>query len=132
MSSSIITSLRFISRRHALLAMACAFALALVATPASRAADKPLPLSHKFEKVESAEGTPFVVKLTNDSKETLKLSGKVLLAVVNHAADKARALPDHSLAAGETWTIPGLAADDKVVVAAPGYAPLEVRVPFKL
>jgi len=132
MINSATPSLRSSTRRHALLALACAFVLSLVSAPALLAADKPLPLSHTFEKVESTEGTPFVVKLKNDSKESLKLSGKVLLAVVNHAMDKARALPDHTLAAGETWTITGLAADDKVLVSAAGYAQLEVRVPFKL
>jgi len=54
------------------------------------------------------------------------------LSVVNHAMDKARKLPDHSLAAGQTWTISELTADDKVILSAPGYAPLEIRVPFKL
>ncbi|HWA24775.1 MAG TPA: hypothetical protein VG734_03800 [Lacunisphaera sp.] len=127
-----IVSLPAITRRHALLGLLCAFTLALVAAPASRAADKPLPLSPTFEKVESSEGTPFVLKLKNDSKETLKVSGKVLLAVVNHATDKARALPEHTLAAGEVWTITGLSADDKVLVSAAGHAQLEVRVPFRL
>lgn len=46
--------------------------------------------------------------------------------------DKARALPEPTLAAGEVWTITGLAADDKAVVSAAGHAPLEVKVPFKL
>lgn len=120
------------SRRSALLALACAFVLSLVSVPALQAADKALPLSPTFEKVASTEGTPFVLHLKNDSKDTLKLSGKVLLSVVNHAMDKARVLPEHSLAAGEVWTIAALSADDRVLVSAAGYAPLEFRVPFKL
>lgn len=120
------------TRRPALLALACAFVLALVAAPATQAAEKALPLSPTFAKVESSEGTPFVLKLKNDSKTSLKLNGKVLLAVVNHAMDKARALPEQTLGAGEVWTITGLAGDDKVVVTAAGHAPLELKVPFKL
>jgi len=101
-------------------------------TPQPRADAVALPLSHSFEKVESAHGTPFVLKVKNDSKTSLKLSGHVLLSVVNHAMDKARPLPEHTLEAGATWTIPELTADDRVVLKADGYAPLEIRVPFKL
>ena len=124
-----------------LLALACLAGLPFVAvsvsaadaSPAQPRADTPaLPLSHSFEKVESAHGTPFVLKIKNDSKGTLQLSGHVLLSVVNHAMDKARKLPDQSLEAGKTWTITELTADDKVVLNAAGYAPLEIRVPFKL
>lgn len=123
-----------------LLASACLASLSLVAvanvsadTAAPRADHaKVLPLSHTFAKVESHEGTPFVLKLKNDSHDALKLHGKVLLAVVNHAMDKARKLPEQNLAAGETWTVTGLTADDKVIVSADGYADLEIRVPFKL
>ncbi len=120
------------SRRSALLAVACTFALALVSAPALQAADKALTLTPTFEKVASTEGTPFVLHLKNDSKDTLKLSGKVLLSVVNHSADKARVLPEHTLEAGQSWTIPNLSGDDRVLVSAAGFAPLEVKVPFKL
>ena len=120
------------TRRHALLALACAFVLSLVAIPALQAADKPLPVTATFEKVASSEGTPFVLHLKNDSKDTLKLSGKVLLSVVNHAMDKARALPEQSVEAGKVMTVSGLAGDDKVIVSAAGFAPFEVKVPFKL
>ena len=123
-----------------LLALAClaglpflsvsALAIDDTSAPQPRADAPALPLSHSFEKVESAQGTPFVLKVKNDSKVTLQLSGHVLLSVVNHAMDKARKLPDHSLEAGKTWTITELTADDKVVLNAAGYAPLEIRVPF--
>jgi hypothetical protein len=125
-----------------LLALACLAGLPFVSvsalaiddtTPQQPRADAPaLPLSHSFEKVESAHGTPFVLKVKNDSKVSLKLSGQVLLSVVNHAMDKARQLPEHTLEAGATWTISELTADDKVILKADGYAPLEIRVPFKL
>jgi len=120
------------TRRPALVALACAFALSLLSLPALQAADgKTLPLSSTIEKVASTDGTPFVVHLKNDSKETLKLSGKVLLSVVNHAMDKARTLPEQTLEAGKVWTITNLSADDKVIVSAAGFAPLEVKVPIK-
>ena len=120
------------SRRSALLALACAFGLALVSVPALQAADKALPLTATFEKVASTEGTPFVLHLKNDSKATLKVSAKILLSVVHHAMDKARVLPEHTLEAGQSWTIADLSADDKVIVSAAGFAPLEIKVPFKL
>src|SRR6188768_4596791 len=111
-----------------LLACACVAGLPLLSisalaiddtsAPQPRADAPALPLSHSFEKVESAHGTPFVLKVKNDSKVTLKLSGHVLLSVVNHAMDKARKLPDISLEAGKTWTITDLTADDKVTLKA--------------
>jgi hypothetical protein len=124
------TPVRSSSRRHALLALACAFGLSLMSVPALQAADK-LPLTATFEKVASTEGTPIVLHLKNDSKVTLKVSGKILLSVVNHAADKARSVPEQSVEAGKVMTVTGLAGDDKVVLTAAGYAPLEVKVPFK-
>ena len=109
-----------------------AFAADSTSQPRADQAAAALPLSHSFEKSPDGGATPFVLKVKNDSKVTLQLSGHVLLSVVNHAMDKARKLPDHSLAAGQTWTISELTADDKVILSAPGYAPLEIRVPFKL
>ena len=38
-------------------------------------------------------------------------------------------VPAHLVKAGDTWTIDGLAASDKVTVMAAGYAPLELTVP---
>jgi hypothetical protein len=120
------------SRRSALLALACAFVLSLVSVPALQAADKALPLTPTFEKITGAEGAPFVLHLKNDSKESLKVSGKVLLAVVHHAMDKARVLPEQALDAGAVLTVKDLSADDRVILTAAGHAPLEVKVPFKL
>lgn len=123
------------ARRNVLFAVACALGLMLLPLASLRGEEKPvppLPLAATFEKVASAEGTPFILHLKNDSKQSLKLSGKVLLSVVNHAMDKARILPEHTLAGGEVWTVSGLSSDDRVIVSAAGFAPLEVRVPFKL
>ncbi len=134
---------RSATRHCALFALACAFALTLASVPALQAvelavlqplADKvpALPLTGTFEKMTGGSAAPFVLKLKNDSKETLKVSGKVLLAVVHHAMDKARALPEQTIEAGHVWTIKDLSADDKVILTAPGFAPLELSVPFKL
>lgn len=132
-------SVRPLHRSRSLLALACAVGLTLVSVPATIAAEAPakqpladkapaLPLSATFEKVASTEGTPFVLHLKNNSKDTLKLSGKVLLSVVHHAMDKARGLPEHTLAGGEVWMIKDLSAQDKVLISADGYAPLEIVV----
>jgi len=128
-------------RSRVLLALACAFSLTVASVTAVAAgdsvtmhprADKALPLTASFEKAESSEGTPFVLKLKNDSKETLTISGKVLLSVVHHAMDKARVLPDQTVEAGGVMTVKDLSADDRVLLNAPGYAQLEVKVPFTL
>jgi hypothetical protein len=124
-----------------LLALACLAGLPFVAVSVRAADDAAalpradaaaLPLSHSFSKVESSAGTPFVLTVKNESKASLQLSGHVLLSVVNHAMDKARKLPEHTLEAGKTWVISDLTGDDKVILSAPGFAPLEIRVPFKL
>jgi hypothetical protein len=135
-TSSPTSFLRVLLASSCLAAAAFLTSSALAADSANQPrADKvapALPLSHSFEKSADAATTPFVLKVKNDSKATLQISGHVLLSVVNHAMDKARKLPDHSLEAGQTWTITELTADDKVILSAPGYAPLEIRVPFKL
>lgn len=134
-TSSSASSLRALLASSCLAAAAflgsSAFAADSASQPRADKAAPALPLSHSFEKA-SEGATPFVLTVKNDSKATLQLSGHVLLSVVNHAMDKARKLPDHSLEAGKTWTITELTADDKVILNAAGYAPLEVRVPFKL
>lgn len=124
--------------RTALIALGCA--LAFVSAPALRAADTAalqpladkapaLPLTATFEKVvRSEDGPPFVLKLTNTSKDTLKVSVKILLSVFAHNTEKARNLPTQVIEAGKTWTIPELAALDKVIITADGFAPLELTV----
>ncbi|RXK56804.1 hypothetical protein ESB00_13315 [Oleiharenicola lentus] len=124
--------LRFISTLRGLCALALIAGLAFVA-PALNAAEKApaLPLKASFEKVASTEGTPFVLHLKNESKDSLKVSGKVLLSVVHHAMDKARAVPEATVAAGASLTIKDLSAEDRVVLTAAGYESLEIRVPAK-
>jgi hypothetical protein len=123
----------------ALIALGCAFSLAFVPISAKAAddtaalqplADKApsLPLTATFEKVSGAENGPFVLHLKNVSKDAIKASAKVLLSVVVHNTNKARVVPEHVVAPGEVWTIADLAALDKVIVTAEGFAPLELTV----
>jgi hypothetical protein len=125
-------------RKTALLALGCVFGFLLVPAPAKAAdtatllplADKSpaLPLTATFSKVADAEKGPYVLKLKNDSKETIKVTAKILLSVVFHAESKAKNLPEHAIEAGQVWTIADLAAEDKVILTAAGFAPLELVV----
>ena len=134
MNNSKIASLS----KTALLTLGCALSLALFSAPALKAdsatppaaAAKKLPLTATFEKAaHPAENTPpFILKLKNDSSASIKVSGKVLLSVVAHNADKARPVPAHVIEAGQTMTIGDLAALDKVILTADGFSPLELEV----
>ena len=123
----------------ALAVLGCALAFALAQAPSARAADytaalKPLddkapslPLTATFEKADADTG-PFVLKLKNTSDGALKVTAKILLSVYFHADSKSRNLPEHAIDPGQVWTITGLAANDKVIVTAAGFAPLELTV----
>lgn len=140
MSISNTSSIRSAACRIALLALGCAFSLALVQMPALKAAalatlqplaDKApsLPLTATFEKVTGVESGPYVLKLTNVSKDALKVSAKILLSVAYHMESKARIVPAHVIDPGQVWTILDLAATDKVIITAEGFSPLELVVP---
>ena len=126
------------SSTRALLALGCAFVIALVSTPALRAeaeSTRPIvseapnaPLSASFAKVAGAEAAPYVLTLKNDSAKAVTVSAKVLLAVAFHAESKARNVPEQVIEPGKTWTIADLAKGDRVVVSAEGFAPLELTV----
>ena len=133
------SSTRSAACRTALIALGCAFTLALVSMPALKAADAAavpppadkapsLPLTATFEKGTGAERGPYVLKLTNASKDALKVNAKILLSVAFHGDSKARNLPEHVIDPGQTWIIPDLAAADKVIITAQGFAPLELTV----
>jgi hypothetical protein len=123
--------------RKVLFVLGSALSLALVQGSALRAADemKPAadkgpaaPLSATFEKVADAENGPFVLNLKNGSKEAVTAKAKVLLSVAFHAESKARPVPEQVIEPGKTWSIKDLAAGDKVIVHAKGFAPLELVV----
>ena len=124
-------------RKSALLTLGFALSLVLLPVAALNAAttetmkplaDKPaLPLTHSLSKVTGEKG-PHELKLTNTSKAALKVNVKILLSVYSHASDKAKILPEQTIEAGKSTTVSQLAALDKVVVTAEGFAPLELEV----
>jgi hypothetical protein len=125
-------------RRAALIALGCAFAVVQIPVLKSAEtaslqplADKApsLPLTAKFNKVKDAENGPYVLKLKNTSKSAVKVNTKILLTVFFHADAKARTLPEHAIEPGKVFSIPDLSANDKVIITAEGFAPLELTVP---
>ena len=127
------TTARRVARGFTSLALLCVLSIALLPAPSAIAAEKAehapaLPLTATFEKVKTDQAPPFVLKLKNTSKNPVEVSATILLSVQSHNRDKARKVPAHKIAAGDTWTIDGLAALDKVTVEGKGFAPLELEV----
>ena len=124
-----------------LLALSCALGLAIVQIPAARAGEtgtamRPLddkapslPLTAAFSKGTDTTVGPYILSLTNTSKDAIKVSVKIHLSVSFHANTRDRSVPDHVIDPGQVWTIDDLAAADKVTVTADGFAPLELTVP---
>ena len=125
-------------RRNVLLVLGCTLSLVLLplqalqaapATPATATVTAPaLPLSHTLVKVTGGEKGPFVLTLKNDSKAAVTVHAKILLAVAYHAESKAKLLPAQKIDAGHDWKIADLAAEDKVILTAEGFAPLTIVV----
>jgi hypothetical protein len=125
----------------ALLTLGCVLSLTLIRTSFAASTvpavlqpldDKlpSLPLDASFDKVtDNTEGGPYILKLKNTSSDALNVRATIYPSVTIHSDTKQRELPERSLAAGEVWSIPGLAATDKVTVNAKGFAPLEITVP---
>jgi hypothetical protein len=88
-----------------------------------------LPLTASFDKGTDPNAGPYVLNLTNTSKESLVVEANIHLSVAFHASRKDRKIPNHTIEAGQTWTIADLAAGDKVVLTADGFAALELTVP---
>jgi hypothetical protein len=132
-------SIHLAYRGVAAIALSCAFGLALIQVPAMRAADSTvmrplddklpsLPFAATFDKGDGDNG-PYILSLKNTSGDSIKASGSVLLSVAVHNNAKTRDIPEHTVGRDEVWTIPGLAAGDKVTIAASGFSPLELTVP---
>jgi len=127
-----------LSPQRSLLAGAALLAL-LAAAPASAvranlpatAADAAaaLPVTSNFTKVTVDGASSYVLKLTNTSSAPLKLSVTVVPSVNFHGSLKTTTLPDRVVEAGDTWAIEDLHAQDKVSVAADGFAKLDLVVP---
>lgn len=133
------TSPRSALARAAFASLVLALALTFSAGSALLAADAPakkiaaekaapVPLKATFEKVKDGENGPYILHLKNDSKTPIKATAKILLSVFFHADAKAKHLPEETVAAGKTWTLSGLAANDKVIITADGFSPLELTV----
>jgi len=88
-----------------------------------------LPLAVTFDKVANAEAGPYVLKLKNTSMEAITVSGTVYPSVGIHSDTKEKKLPEQKIEAGDTWSIPGLAATDKVKIESKGFADLDITVP---
>jgi hypothetical protein len=124
-------------RRTALLAFGCALSFALAQNPSLNAAAlRPLadmapalPLTPTFVKGDPGDNGPYTLSLLNTSKDSIKVTAKVLLSVSSHAESKARNIPEHAIDPGQVWIITDLAAGDEVNLTADGYAPLELTVP---
>jgi len=127
--------------RTALIALGCVLSLTMAQIPAARAGDasstlRPLddkatslPLTADFSKGTDPNIGPYILSLTNTSKDAIKVSVKIHLSVSFHANTKDRNVPDHVIGPGQVWTIDDLAAGDKVTLTADGFAPLELTVP---
>jgi hypothetical protein len=140
MSTSNISCPRSAIGRKALIALGCAFSLAIVQIPSARAGDaaalRPLddqapslPLTTSFEKGTDPDIGPYVLNLKNVSKNALKVSVKIHLSVAFHANNKDRNITDHVIDPSQVWTVSDLAAGDKVTITSDGFAPLELTVP---
>ena len=127
--------------KTAIIAFGCVLSLTMAQIPASRAADNTptlrplddkamsLPLTADFSKGSDANIGPYIVSLTNTSKDAIKVSVKIHLSVSFHANTKDRNISDHVIGPGQVWTINDLAAADTLTVTADGFAPLELTVP---
>lgn len=127
-------------RRIASLALSAVVLLAVPAVVASASALQPLadsakkvaplPLSTSFEKGTPGEnGGPYALKLKNTSDAALTVSATIIWSVASHNRAKTINLPPHEIAAGESWTIDDLAAEDRVILSADHFEKLEVKVP---
>lgn len=118
------------ARRSALLSIA--FIMGLLLNPLSAAPKSddaaPAPVSVSFAKAADDTG-PYIMTVANTASDEIMVKVSVLLSVQVHNQAKTREVPEKKLAAGESMTVEGLAATDKVTIDVKGYAPLEIIVP---
>jgi hypothetical protein len=114
---------------------------ALFLAPVARSADqvasqplahheKALPVTTVVEKGQPGPqyGAPYVLTVTNTGKAELKLKAKIAQSVAAHNRPKSIELPEKALAAGASWRIDDLAAEDTVTLHAPGFDKLDVKI----
>lgn len=88
------------------------------------------PLEASFGEGTPGENSgPYAVTLTNTSDEELVVAATVTFSVQSHNRPQTKILPPQTIAAGGTWTIDDLAAEDGIVLVVEGYAPLELTTP---
>lgn len=100
-------------------------------TPAPTAV-KPatLPLEHTFAKATAGDNKGlYTLTLKNTSASAVKVTATIEESVVSHNRPKVRTLDPQVIEAGKTWKIEGLAAHDKVTIAAEGFEALHLTVP---
>ena len=89
-----------------------------------------LPLKAEFGKGTPGEnGGPYAVTLTNTSDKALTVNATIIWSVTSHNRPRTIELPAKEIAAGGTWKIDDLAAEDRIVLTAEGYAKLELKTP---
>jgi hypothetical protein len=126
---------------NAAASVAAAFTLGLFLLPApcaraSGAADliplddhlQPVPMTSSVDKGDGENG-PYVLSLKNTSGDSLRATATVQLSVASNGDKKTRDIGENVVGRAEVWTIPGLAAGDKVTIFVQGYSPLEISIP---
>lgn len=126
------------------LSIAICSAIALLLTTSATYADaaKPQPLAEKSAKKLPLTGTfargtpgenggPYALTLKNTSQEKLTVNATIVWSVTSHNRANTIKLPVREMAAGESWTIDDLAAEDRVILEAEGFEKLEFKTPPK-
>lgn len=112
----------------ALLALGTLSARADTAAPAASTNSQASgPLVASFDKATDADKGPYVLTLKNNGDHTLKVTVEIQASAASHN-DAKNKTKKHHIKAGQSWTVPNLAAGDKVNVTADGIAPLALTV----
>ncbi|MEZ5277141.1 MAG: hypothetical protein R3F07_12240 [Opitutaceae bacterium] len=126
-----MTTSRLLRSRLTAILLSTVFAVSLALPSATAGDDAPaLPLTASFGAGTPGENSgPYALTLTSTADHALTVTATITFSVQSHNRPQTKVLADHEIAAGGSWTIDDLAAQDKVVVTAEGYAPLELTTP---
>jgi hypothetical protein len=125
-----LVALSFVAAFTAATLSAPALASPTTLQPLADKAAAKLPLSGSFAKGTPGEnGGPYALTLKNTSKKTLTVEGTIIWSVASHNRANTIKLPPREIAAGESWIINDLAAEDRVILTAEGYEKLEFKTP---
>lgn len=120
-----------VSRRATLgrfLPLAAALVLGFALHTAAAAEKPPVPVTVAFEKAAGDDG-PYVATVTNTSSGALTVQVSVHQSVKSHNRPMNVNHPEETIAAGGSTKVKGLAAHDKVKIAAKGHTEVEIAVP---